>query len=196
MKKPVFILILLVSGIFFGVTSVFAQTNVDVDVPEVSIKPITIPLFGAPIDLGNFSIFSWLVFLGGLVISLLVIYWIFLFVRTGLKAIQSNGKPEVLAEVGKSAQSILVGIAITFLIPIVLSLVGYVLGIGNVFAWPKMFSLCGTIPSQNSSQITKTFYFQYYLENPETAESQCNYYVDPTDKTIDRFPGRGPVLTR
>lgn len=177
-----FILVALVTGAFSIVYAQSTENNIDINLPEVAISPITIPLFGAPIDLGNFSIYSWAVFLGGIIFALIIAYWIFLFLRAGVEAMQSNGKPEVLADAGKKARSILISAALTFLVPIILSLIGAIMGIGNVLAWPKMFSLCSETKKyideqsnlqETSDAVSKDFYFQYYIENPETADSNC-----------------------
>lgn len=177
-----FILVALVMGAFPIAYAQSTENNIDIGLPEVQISPITIPLFGAPIDLGNFSIYSWAVFLGGIIFALIIAYWIFLFVRTGIEAMQSNGKPEALAEVGKKARSILISAALTFLVPLILSIIGVIMGIGNVLAWPKMFSLCSTTtvidPTFHTTEVSnsfgqKSFYFQYYIEDPNTADSKC-----------------------
>lgn len=190
-----FILVALVTGAFSIAYAQSTENNIDIGLPEVAISPITIPLFGAPIDLGNFSIYSWAVFLGGIIFALIIAYWIFLFLRAGVEAMQSNGKPEVLADAGKKARSILISAALTFLVPIILSVIGAIMGIGNVLAWPKMFSLCNTKVRQYidengdlstvfDSPAGKSFYFQYYIENPDTADSNC--FADLGNKSIYR----------
>jgi len=63
---------------------------------------------------------------------------------------------------------------ITFLVPIILSVVGVLLGIGTIFAWPKMFSSCNAV-SFDATQNYQ-YYFQAYLKEGEAAaDALCGY---------------------
>jgi len=94
----------------------------------------------------------------------LVIFWIFLLVKAGVKGLQSQGSPEGIAEAFKQVQSVLVGAIITLFFPVVLSIIGVFFGIGTIFSWPKMFQFCA-----ESSGVQ--FYYQALL------------YKDPNDIT-------------
>ncbi len=155
-------------GVLF-LTTIFFPLSVkadSVDIPDnFKLQPIIIPLFTSA-NTVNFSIFSWLAFAGGLATVGLVIFWVFLIIKAAIGALQSEGKPEGLAEAGNKVKSVFIGMLITFLFPAVLSVAGAFLGIGNIFQWPKMLSVC------NSSQYN--YYFQAFLKEPDTAEAVCN----------------------
>ena len=163
-----------VSGIFIVPQQVYAQANVNVDpTDKFKLEPIKIPLFNVG-NTVNFSIFSWLAFAGSLATVGLVIFWIYLMIRAGIKGLQSEGKPEGIAEAANQVKSVLIGMFITFLFPAILSLAGTFVGVGNIFQWPKMFSYCnGSAAVGQSTQ--DTYYFQVFLrEGAASADSKCN----------------------
>lgn len=141
---------------------------------NVGLEEIRVPVFASFIDFNteNASIFSWVSFIGALATVGLVIFWIFLLVKAGLKGIQSQGTPEKLAEAFKQVQSVLVGAAISLFFPLVLSIIGVFFGIGTIFSWPKMFQFC-----DESSGVQ--FYYQALLADDvkgdkSAAEAKCN----------------------
>ena len=141
-------------------------SNLNVD-EKFGLEAINIPLFGNFIkfDTTNASIFSWLAFAGALVSIGFVIFWIFLLVRAGLKAVRSLGNAEELGEAYKKVQSVFLGAIITMMFPLVLSIIGAILGIGSIFSWPKMFEFC----NYTSGDAKYTYYFQAYLSVDEKA---------------------------
>ncbi|MEO0075445.1 MAG: hypothetical protein ABIK31_04970 [candidate division WOR-3 bacterium] len=147
--------------------------NFIINLPNIgnNLESIEIRTFQTPIDISNFSIFSWLSFFAIIIIAVLVVYWIYLFVRLGIEAIQSEGDKDKLTEVSKKARSILISVVIFFLFPLVLSFIGTVLGVGNIFQWPKMFSVC------EETTDGPIFYYQVFLgegeSNFERADSLC-----------------------
>jgi hypothetical protein len=55
--------------------------------------------------------------------------------------------------------------AITFLIPLFLSLIGAFLGIGSIFQWPQSFQLCDN-PEYR-------FYFEAYAKTGSQSEAEA-----------------------
>jgi len=152
--------------------------NISLKGSGINIQELDIPFFTSFIDFNtnNASIWTWLIFAGGLFTVGLVIFWISLLVRAGFKAMQSGGNAEGLTELSKSIRSIFIGITLTIMVPIILSVTGTALGIGNVFQWPKMFTKCNV----TSGTVKYEYYFQAYLAagskhiDPKTyADSQC-----------------------
>lgn len=150
-----------------------AQTELDVD--GINLETIRIPLF-LPFDADfaeSATVFSWLSFIGILATVALVIFWIFLILRTAVKAMQSRGESDGLQDVSKRFQSIFIGVFLTFLVPVILSVIGVLIGIGTIFAWPKMFTEC-------RNKVNYQYYYQAYLELGESAaEGQCGQAADP-----------------
>jgi hypothetical protein len=121
--------------------------------PGLAIQPISIPVFIAPDP--NFSIFSWIAFFGAIATIGIIIYWIFLILQAALIALKSDGKPEGLEEAGNRMKSIFTGAAITLFFPILLTIIGGILGIGSIFDFPRMLREC------SSGQYD--YYFQAFL---------------------------------
>lgn len=145
------------------------STNQLVEIPNIGLKDITIKTFQSPIDLSNFSIFSWVSFFGILLIVLIVVYWVWVIIKIGVLAIQSEGNQEKLQEVAKRFRAIFLSMALFFLFPVALSLIGIFLGIGNIFQWPKMFSFCNVLVESDlpSSPRNVIFYYQVFLGEGE-----------------------------
>lgn len=141
---------------------------------NIGLQEIRVPIFSSFIDFNteNASIFSWLSFIGALATIGLVVFWIFLLVKAGVKGIQSQGNPEALGEAFKQVQSVLIGAIISLIFPFVLSVIGLFFGIGTIFSWPKMFQFC-----EESSGVQ--FYYQALLDesaggDKDVAEARCN----------------------
>ena len=127
---------------------------------KIKLDPIIIPFFPVfgSIDPSSATVLTWITFIVGVLIVLVIIFWIARILFAGLEAIRSAGDAEKLQEAFKKIQSNLVGIGITFLVPIVLSVIGFVLGIGTIFNWPKMFSAC--------DDAQYDYYFRAYFNAP------------------------------
>mgnify|MGYP001420677732 len=179
------ILFILVSSLLLALP-VSAQSNpggianqsvtcVDCNVDnKVGIEEIRVPIFASFIDFNteNASIFSWVSFIGALATVGLVIFWIFLLVKAGVKGLQSQGNAEALGGAFKQVQSVLLGAIITLFFPFVLSVIGVFFGIGTIFSWPKMFQFCA-----ESSGVQ--FYYQALLSDDvngdrSAAEAKCS----------------------
>jgi Trk-type K+ transport system membrane component len=151
---------------------------VDCDIDSnIGLEEIRVPIFASFIDFNtqNASIFSWLSFLGALATIGLVVFWIFLLIKAGVKGMQSQGNPENVAEAFKQVQSVLIGAIVTLFFPFVLSVIGVFLGIGTIFSWPKMFQFCNETTEYQ-------FYYQALLardqgsteqRTPDQAEAAC-----------------------
>lgn len=156
-------------SLILGTSSLFAQGNNSV---EIDLEPITIPVFNIGTDiivnLRNGSILSWLSFFGGLLTIVLLIYWVFRILVSSINAIRSEGDKEKLENAIKSIRSNFIGAVVTLAFPIILSLIGVVLGVGTVFDWPKSFRFC---PEESEY----TFYFEAFLKEgtQELAEQKC-----------------------
>jgi hypothetical protein len=140
------------------VPSVFAQATKTINIPDkFNLEQIRIPLFPVLENVNNFSIFSWLTFIGAALVALLLVYWVFLLIKNGVELVNSEGKPEAIAESGKKMRSVLFAVGLTLLFPFVLSILGIAIGIGSVFSWPKMLSFC-------NANSDSTFYFQAFFK--------------------------------
>lgn len=185
MKKIFFLTILLAAFSIFNLSvdaqdrgggnpgaGIDSELNID---NEIGLREIRIPIFTSFIDFNteNASIFSWLAFVGSLATIGLVVFWVFLLVKAGVKGMQSQGNSENLGLAFKQVQSVLIGAAISLLFPLVLSIIGLVLGIGTIFSWPKMFQLC-------DDSTGYQFYFQALLDGQKGdgttagADNACN----------------------
>lgn len=181
--KKIFFIILIVGFFSFHV---LAQDNrpgglanqtvgcVDCNIDNnVGLQEIRIPIFASFIDFNteNASIFSWASFIGSLATIGLVVFWIFLLVRAGVKGLQSQGNAEALGAAFKQVQTVLVSAAITLIFPLLLSIIGVFLGIGTIFSWPKMFQFC-------SESSGFQFYYQALLDKDtsgaQDAEAKCS----------------------
>jgi hypothetical protein len=131
---------------------------------DVGLREIRVPIFSSFIDFNteNASVLTWITFLGGILTVGLVVFWIYLIVKAGVKGMQSQGNAEKLSEAFQQLQSVLVGAALTLVFPLFLSLIGLFLGIGTIFSWPKMFQFC-TGSSANGTEYE--FYFQALLDS-------------------------------
>ncbi len=157
----------------------------DAGTSNVGLDPIVIPFFPVfgTINSKSYTVISWITFIGGVLIILVVIFWILRILLAGLEAIRSEGDQEKLQEAFKKLQSNLVGVGVTFLIPIILTVIGFVLGIGSIFNWPKMFSDCpGSHPQYDSSGNRVSgydYYFQAYFsakpgeDSTQVADATC-----------------------
>ena len=65
---------------------------------KINLETIRIPFFKNFINFNtdNANIWTWAAFIGSLATVGLVIFWIYLIIRAGLKALQSQGTPEGL----------------------------------------------------------------------------------------------------
>jgi len=126
-------------------TLLLTLQTANIDLPsEVKLNPIFIPTFIEFDALVGTSatIFSLLSFVGILATIGIVIFWVYKIVRLGVEGIQSEGKSEKIEELTKKLQNIFLGIFMSFLFPIILSIIGLFSGIGTIFEWPRMFRAC------------------------------------------------------
>ncbi len=151
-----------------------ANNDANLNVGDLNLQSIRIPLF-LPFDPkfgSSLTVFSWITYIGIIATGAIIVFWIYLIIRTAVKAMQSHGEADALADVSKRFRSIFIGMFITFLFPIVLSVIGVLLGVGTIFAWPKMFSRC----DNHSGSTGYEYYFQAYLElGGDDADVRCGY---------------------
>lgn len=136
---------------------------------SVGIGVITIPFFPVfdKINSKYATIFTWITFIADILIVLVIVFWIVRILLAGIEAIKSEGDQTKIQEAFAKLQSNLVGIGMTFLVPIVLTAIGFLLGIGSIFNWPKMFSGC-------EASSKHEYYFQAFL-NPENGQDPTAY---------------------
>lgn len=144
------------------------------------INPIQIPLFSSTaLDfVGNASIISWLAFAGSVVTVAILVFWVLRILISGVGALRSEGDQTKLQESYGKLKSNFTGMFITFLIPLILSIVGAFFGIGTIFDWPSSFQFC-----ENSEY---RFYFEAYLKtgSREQADYTCN--INGANREIER----------
>ncbi len=159
-------------------TLIIAQAvgNVNFDVEGVGLEePIVIPFFNQ-IALPNdpyFSALSWLSFIGLLVSIGLIIFWIALIIRAAFQALQSEGNEEGMAESFNKLKSVFIGAGISIAVPIILSLIGGIMGLGPLWNWPAAFRGC---PNTDRSFFFQEVIYQSgnNIQDPvKAAENAC-----------------------
>ncbi|MDQ6986087.1 MAG: hypothetical protein Q9M91_05790 [Candidatus Dojkabacteria bacterium] len=159
-----------------GGGTVDLDTQFDLD-SKISLQSITINYFPQPLDPGGeyATVLSWLSFFGILITIGAAVFWIFLLLKAGLFAFKSEGDEVALAESYKKVKSVFIGAGLSFLFPMILTVVGFAVGVGGIWTWPKAFRDCPNDPDLN-------FYFQAVLEVDESipanrvdieAETRC-----------------------
>ncbi len=103
---------------------------------------ISLPTFLSLNNIQNFSIWSYASLIGTLVFIALILFWVFLLIRAGVKVIQSEGDPAALVEAQKRFTSVVMGVIFLVGFFVVINIVAAFLGIGNFTEWPKVFSQC------------------------------------------------------
>lgn len=156
--------------------SLITLADAKVDLPsEINLsRPIVIPTF---IDFSSIAgssatVFSLLSFVGVMATIGIVIFWIYKILRLGVEGLQSEGKSEKIQELTKRLRYVLTGAFMSFLFPVILSIIGIFVGIGTIFEWPRMFRSCEVGGYH--------YYFQAYLaQNGSTAindaDNICGY---------------------
>lgn len=142
---------------------------------SIGLDPIKIPFFPqVNLPTNEYSTFlSWASFIGGLFSIGLVIFWVFLILRASFTMLKSEGNEEMVADSISRLKSVFIGAALSIIFPIGLSVIGGILGLGNLWAWPAAFRNC---PGTDSN-----YYYQEVLKvsnagvaNPkEQAELNC-----------------------
>jgi len=136
----------------------FRSQNNDFNIKvPINITPVTISTFNTPyLNINNFSLISWLSTLGIIIIVVLTAYWFFLILKIIFDAIKASEKAEDLKKVLGRLRRLFISIAIFFLFPLILSLVGIFAGFGNVFQWPEMFSFCNVDAKEDGTVTSST----------------------------------------
>lgn len=125
---------------------VYAQ-NQDQDItvdPNIGLKEIRIPFFPQvnTITSEYASFLSWASFLANSAILIMIFFWIYRIIRAGILVMQKSADSEALAEAWKRSQSVFIGAGFSFLVPIVLSIIGIAINVGYVWDWPLAFRNC------------------------------------------------------
>ena len=157
-------------------TNTILAADTVVDIPDqAKLEAIRIPLFAdfSAVAGSASTVFSLVATIGSLATIGIVIFWIVKIIQLAVAGIQSEGKQEKMQELIKRLQNILVGAFMSFLFPVILSLIGIFAGIGTIFEWPRMFRSC-----EGSGEYD--YYFQAFLAQPgenaaQSADSVCGY---------------------
>lgn len=183
-KLPFLIIIFTLIFFISLLTTVFGQVTTgtpdatrqfDID-DNINIEPITIPVFG-DLALGidpHATLFSWLSFGANLIVVALVVFWIFLILRAGFEAIKSEGDSEKISEASKKVKSAVIGVAMTLIFPAILSVIGALMGLGPLWAWPAALRDCPNLKDSGGSQ----FYFQEVLVQADNGEANPRAAAD------------------
>lgn len=155
------------------ISTILQQSTVTLP-DEVNLKPITIPLFVdfSAVAGSASTVFSLLSFLGVIATLGIVAFWIVKIVQLGVEGMQSGGKSDKIQELIKKLQNILLGVFMSFLFPVILSIIGIFAGLGTIFEWPRMFRSC--------ESADYDYYFQAFLDKGganarEEADAECGY---------------------
>lgn len=170
--------VILIVGLFGSyLTKISAQGSTHLDTDDtIGLLPIEFDFF-PQIGLGvdqYFTIFSWVSFIATLFTIGIVIFWIYLILKAAFMALKSEGDAEQLQAAFGRIKSTFIGASVALIFPILLTIFGYILGLGPLWSWPSAFREC---PGSDES----AFFFQEVLrksdagaENPvDEAESSC-----------------------
>lgn len=154
---------------------VWAQDGVDeleFDLGNTGLGEIRISYFPQIrlIDTQYSTFLSWLSFIANIAILLLIIFWIYRILLAGIGAMRGGGEPDKLQESWKQIRSVFLGITFTFIIPILLIVIGFILGLGPIWDWPLAFREC-----KNSDEYD--YYFQA-LQALDESNDNPRGYVD------------------
>lgn len=156
-NKKIAISTIILSFLFLPLApGIYAQSNEEITVDEnIGLQEIRIPIFSNnnAIDLEYASVISWLSFAGNAFILVTIFFWIYRILLASLYVMRNSAESEKLAEAWKRVQSVFIGASMSFLIPLVLSIIGLALNVGYVWEWPLAFRNC-----KNSSEYD--YYFQ------------------------------------
>ncbi len=154
MRKVFILTIIIVFALILPVTAYAQNSELDID-DNIGLGQINISTFPQP-DLSidpSFTIFSWLSWIGTLASFGIVAFWIYLVLKAAFGALKSEGEPEKLEEAFSSVRSAFIGASIALVFPIILTILGYIFGLGPLWSWPSAFRQC---ESTNES----AFFFQ------------------------------------
>lgn len=183
MRKVLFVTTIL-NFFLVAVSPVTAQSDFDTDIGLSD--PIEIdyfPILSLPGP--EYTVLSWLSFLGLLLTLGFILFWIFLILRAVSGLYQNADTPEGLTDAFTKLRSLFIGLILTFVFPIGMSILGSVLGIGMFWTWPAAFRECNdeenftNLQTNNIDDITRlsgrtdySYYFQAILDlEEETGES-------------------------
>ena len=158
MKKILILIILSLNTFIFKLLiSAQSDSNLDLDT-NIGLEKINIPFFSQPLLAGNryYTFLSWASFLGTIISFAIVAYWIFLILRAAFEALQSGSDSEKLEASFGRVRSAFIGATIALLFPIILTIIGFIFGLGPLWSWPSAFREC---PSNRES----IFFFQEVL---------------------------------
>lgn len=163
--KKLLTLKFLIFSLVLTTSSAFAQgqvgdTTFDTD-DNVGLQAINIPFFPqlSLEDTAAFSILSWLSFVGGIFSIGILIFWVFTIVKAGARALRAQDNEEELQQAFNETKATFVGASIALLFPVLLSIIGAIIGIGGVWNWPQAFRTCNN-PNYG-------FYYQAFANGDE-----------------------------
>ncbi|MCA9387171.1 hypothetical protein KC669_04010 [Candidatus Dojkabacteria bacterium] len=162
MKKRILLKLTIIAAIFqSAVVKVAAQTNLTTD-DNIGLDPISFDFFPqVTLGLDQYAtIFSWVSFVAGIFSLGIVVFWIFLILRAAFGALKSEGDSEQLQGSFEKIKSTFIGASIALIFPILLTVFGYIFGLGALWSWPAAFRSC---PTTNES----AFFFQEVLRQSD-----------------------------
>ncbi len=180
MKKTVRRLIVLIALSFITIslafgTSIYAQSNeLPVD-STIGVKEIKIQVFKLPsIDgAASYTIISWLSFAGIILTIGIILFWVLLILRAAFGVYKKSDDPEGMAEAITKMKSLFIGVALAFAFPIVMTIIGTILGIGSFWSWPVAFQECNGTNPNNGEEYT--YFYQAVLGAPEGSQDPIRF---------------------
>ncbi len=172
--KKIFLIISLFTFWTILAIPVAAQTvdlneNIDLGSGLGGLDTITIPYFPQlSIDSRYQTTFSWISYILVWILVGIIVFWIYKILRAGIKAMGAGDNQEQLQAAFNEVKSVLKALAISFIFPIFLSVLGVLLGYGFVWDWPLAFRSC-----EGSGEFE--YYYQAFaqLETKEEADAVC-----------------------
>lgn len=159
------------------ILKLFAQTDFDVD--DSGLDTIELFFFDvgdALLPSAEATFFSWLAWFGAVGSIGLIIFWTVLLLRAAFQALKSEDNSEELGESYKKIKSLFIGLGLSILFPVILTIVGTLFGLGNFYNWPQALEACNAqaisstgVPEvdENGNPVTYQFYFLAALDGQE-----------------------------
>lgn len=142
---------------------------------SIGLETISIPFFpqvSLP-DSEYATFLSWASFAGGLFSIGLIVFWVFLILRAAFTMLKSEGHEEMVADSISRLKSVFIGAALAILFPIGLSVLGSLLGLGNLWSWPAAFRDCPGTDSNYYYQEVLKLSDEGVADEKAVAESNC-----------------------
>lgn len=163
-----------------------AAQGLDFDLPaQTDLDPIRLPTFFNLNQIKNFSIWSYLSLVFGMVFVLVALLWVALVVRAAIEIINSQGDQGKIKGAQKKISNVLASISFIFIFLVVIVITAGFFGLGNFVEWPKKLSICED----------GRLYITVALENPRADEATIEQLCFDESRSMDQCQRRCESLS-